>query len=172
MAQNTDVLELGRFGLSSGEARSLELTVAIGDIQLAGQRYAAVESRVPVRLDITRMLGGWTLRLRYAVRMEGPCMRCLEDAHREMRVDSREIHQPDGGDDELNSPYIVGDDLDLHAWARDALVLELPTQIVCREDCRGICAICGENLNHAGPEHAHEKAPDVRWSKLSDIRFD
>ena len=99
-------------------------------------------------------------------------MRCLEDAGREMRIDSREIHQAGGDDDELASPYIHGDDLDLHAWARDALVLELPTQIVCSEDCKGICAICGENLNTAGPEHEHEKAPDPRWAKLSELRLE
>jgi uncharacterized protein len=171
MAQNTDVLELGRFGLSSGEARQLDLTVSIADIQLAGQRYAAVEDRVPVRLDVARMPGGWSLRLRYAVRMAGPCMRCLEDASQEMRIDTREVDQPDGGE-EMSSPYLDGDDLELHAWARDALVLELPTQIVCSEDCKGICPICGENLNHADPDHEHEKAPDPRWSKLSEIRFE
>jgi uncharacterized protein len=60
----------------------------------------------------------------------------------------------------------------VHSWARDALVLELPTQIVCSEDCKGLCAICGENLNHAAPDHAHEAAPDPRWAKLSELKLD
>jgi uncharacterized protein len=172
MAQNTDVLELGRFGLSSGEARQLDLSVRLADVQLAGQRYGASTQSVPVRLDVARMPGGWSLRLRYSVRLVGPCMRCLEEAERELSIDAREVDQPGVGDEELASPYLTGDDLDLHAWARDALVLELPTQIVCSAECRGICPICGENLNQAGPEHEHEKAPDPRWSKLSEIRFE
>jgi uncharacterized protein len=171
MAQNTDILDLGRMALSAGEARQLELSVAIDDVQLAGQRYAATPARVPVRLDVARMLGGYHLRLRYKTSLEGPCMRCLEHAAHGFRIDSREIDQPGGGE-ELASPYIDGVELDLRGWARDALVLELPAQIVCSADCKGICPICGENLNTAEPGHAHEREPDSRWSKLSEIKFD
>jgi hypothetical protein len=54
----------------------------------------------------------------------------------------------------------------MRAWARDALALALPTQIVCREDCAGLCAVCGENLNRS-PDHAHEREPDPRWAALA-----
>jgi uncharacterized protein len=172
MAQNTDILDLGRLGLSSGEGRHLDLTVAIDDVQLAGQRYVAEPVRVPVRLDISRMLGGYHLRLRYSTRLEGPCMRCLEDAHQSFEIDSREVDQPGGESDDLSSPYVDGDELDVRAWARDALVLELPTQIVCTAECKGICAVCGENLNAAAPDHHHEKPPDPRWAKLSELKLD
>src|SRR5438445_390942 len=113
----------------------------------------------------------YAVRLRYTVELSGPCMRCLEDAARGFEIDVREVHQPAGGED-LESPYIDGDELELRAWARDSLALDLPAQIVCREDCRGICPICGENLNTAGPEHRHEQAPDPRWAKLSELRLD
>ena len=172
MAQNTEILDLGRFGLASGEGRHLDLTVGLGDLMLAGQRYAATERSVPVKLDVNRMPGGWSLRMQYEAELSGPCMRCLEDASHRIAVDSREIEQPNGGSEDLDSPYVDGDELDLQAWARDALVLELPAQIVCSADCRGICPVCGENLNTAGPDHHHEKAPDPRWGKLSEIRFD
>ena len=59
--------------------------------------------------------------------------------------------------------------LDLHAWARDALALALPVQLVCRADCAGLCPVCGADLNAAGPEHAHERAPDPRWAKLGEL---
>jgi uncharacterized protein len=170
MAQNTDILDLGRIGLTSGEARHLDLTVAMDDLRLGGQSYAAV-SRVPVKLDVSKMPGGFSLRLRATVELTGPCMRCLEDAGRSVKIDAREVDQSGGGE-ELDSPYIDGDDLDLRAWARDSVALELPAQIVCTEECRGLCAVCGENLNTAGPEHHHEKAPDPRWNKLSELRFE
>jgi uncharacterized protein len=172
MAQRTDTLDLGRLALSSGEARSLDLIAGIDDVKLAGQSYVAVPARVPVRLDVARMLGGYHLRLRFDTRLEGPCMRCLEDAERSFTIDSREVDQPRDGSEDLDSPYVDGDELDVRSWARDALVLELPTQIVCSQDCKGLCAICGENLNHAGPDHHHEKPPDPRWAKLSELKLD
>jgi uncharacterized protein len=170
MAQNTDILDLGRIGLTSGEGRHLDLTVAMDDLKLGGQSYAALD-KVPVKLDVAKMPGGYSLRLRGAVELKGPCMRCLEDAERRVDIDAREVDQSGGGE-ELESPYIDGDDLDLRAWARDSVALELPTQIVCSEDCRGMCPICGENLNTAGPDHGHEKPEDPRWNKLSELRFD
>ena len=86
----------------------------------------------------------------------------------ELEVDAREVSQPGGGD-ELESPYVVDGVLDLRAWARDALALALPNQILCRPDCAGLCAICGADLNEAGPEHGHERAPDPRWAKLEEL---
>jgi uncharacterized protein len=98
-------------------------------------------------------------------------MRCLEPARPAIAVDSREVDQP-GDVEELRSPYVEDEILDMHAWARDALALALPAQLLCREECAGLCAICGTDLNAAGPEHAHEREPDPRWAKLGEIRFE
>ena len=171
MAQRTDTFDLGRLALHSGEGRSLDLTVGIDSLELAGQRYGAAGGTVPARLDVSRTVHGYALRLRYEVRLEGPCMRCLEFAGHSLAIDAREIDQPGGGDD-LTSPYVEGDELDLRSWARDALALALPVAIVCTDDCQGLCGICGENLNLAGADHRHEREPDSRWAKLSEIKFD
>jgi len=83
----------------------------------------------------------------------------------------REVSQPGGGE-ELSSPYLGLDEvLHLGRWARDALALELPAQLTCREDCAGLCGQCGANLNE-DPEHHHDAAPDPRWAKLGDLKFD
>jgi uncharacterized protein len=84
---------------------------------------------------------------------------------------AREVSQPGEGE-ELESPYVQDGVLDLKAWARDALALTIPTQILCRPDCAGLCPVCGTDLNEAGPEHAHEQEPDPRWAKLSELHFD
>ena len=168
----TDSLELGRLGLSSGEGRRLDLHVGFDGFEFGGQRYEAADPQVPAVLDVSRTTaGGHALRLRYRVRLSGPCARCLEDAGAAMSIDAREVDQPEGGD-ELGSPYVERDRLDLRAWARDALALALPTRILCRDDCRGLCAVCGENLNEAGSEHAHESPPDPRWARLDELRVD
>jgi uncharacterized protein len=171
MAQRTDIFDLGRLSLHSGEGRRIDTHVTVDALSFGGQTYEIEGREVPVRLDVSRTMDGYALRLRFSVRLEGPCMRCLEGAEQTIDVDAREVDQP-SDDDELSSPYVDRDELDLRAWARDALALALPSQIVCSEDCKGLCAICGENLNSAGPGHAHEREPDPRWAKLSQLRFD
>jgi uncharacterized protein len=169
MGGTADSFDLGRLKLSSGEGRRLELEARLDPLQLAGQRYTvAGGDSVPVTLDISHTTTGWSLRLRYDARLEGPCMRCLDDANLEVHVDVREIDQPGGGD-ELDSPYVEADELDLHGWVRDALVLDLEGKVLCSEDCAGLCAVCGENLNTNPHEHEHE--PDPRWAKLSELRL-
>ncbi|HYH59713.1 MAG TPA: DUF177 domain-containing protein [Thermoleophilaceae bacterium] len=170
MGGTRNTVDLARLGLASGEGVVVEAAVDLDSIELAGQRYASAAGVPQARVDISRTTAGYALRLRYTVTLEGPCMRCLEAATEAIAVDAREVDQPGGGDD-LRSPYLDGDELDLHSWVRDALVLALPTQIRCAAECRGLCAICGANLND-DPEHAHESAPDARWAKLSEIRFD
>jgi uncharacterized protein len=173
MPLRTDVFDLPRLGLTSGEGRRLDLHVHVEPFSFGGQTYAAEPDVVPVRLDVSRTTGsGWALRLRYAVAVNGPCMRCLELAEPRFEVDAREVEQPGTDDDELSSPYVNDDgELDVAAWARDALALTLPAQITCREECAGLCAQCGANLNE-DPDHAHDAEPDPRWSKLSEIRFE
>jgi uncharacterized protein len=172
MAAHTDTFDLARLSLTSGEARRLELDVALDGFDFGGQRYAVEPSRVPVTLDTTRMIGGgWSLRLRFSTHVDGPCMRCLADADPTIDVDAREVDQPGEGE-ELDSPYLENGVLDLQAWARDALALALPAQILCRPDCAGLCPVCGADLNSAGPDHHHEAEPDPRWAKLRELRFE
>jgi uncharacterized protein len=173
MPQRTDAFDLARLGLTSGEGRRLDLHVHVDGFSFGGQDYVAAPELVPVRLDVSRTTGsGWALRLRFEVAVSGPCMRCLETAEPRFEVDAREVEQPGTGDDELSSPYVDDEgELNLAAWARDALALTLPAQITCRPECAGLCAQCGANLND-DPEHAHEAAPDPRWAKLSEIRFE
>ena len=48
----------------------------------------------------------------------------------------------------------------------------MPAQIVCREDCLGLCSVCGANLNEADPEeHQHAGGTDPRWAKLRDLKL-
>jgi uncharacterized protein len=172
MALRTDVFDLGGLRLTSGEGRSLDLNVGVQPFELGGERYDVADSPVAVRLDISRTTGsGYALRLRFDAALAGPCMRCLEPAAPVFTVEAREISQPGEGE-ELESPYVKDGVLDLQGWVRDALALSLPATITCREDCAGLCPACGENLNEAGPEHHHERTPDPRWSKLSELRFE
>jgi uncharacterized protein len=172
MPARTDSFDLGRLRLTSGEGRRMELDVALDALEFGGETYTAQPPVVTAVLDISCMTrGGYALRLRFDASLRGPCMRCLEPAQPAIAVDAREVDQPGGGE-ELSSPYLNDQVLDLHAWARDALVLALPAQLLCKDDCPGLCPVCGADLNTAGPEHAHEREPDPRWAKLSELKLD
>ncbi|MTD43473.1 hypothetical protein GKE82_03940 [Conexibacter sp. W3-3-2] len=113
--------------------------------------------------------GGYALRLRFGAALSGPCMRCLQPARPETVVDAREVDVPGETDDDLTSPYMTGEVLDIASWARDAFHLALPPSVVCRADCAGLCAECGIDLNTAEPGHHHERGPDPRWAKLREL---
>ncbi len=127
----TDSFDIGRLRLKPGEGRHFELETVLEPLVFGGQRYEVVPAVVPVVLDVSRMSGsGHSLRLRFRASLIGPCMRCLQDAAPETSVDAREIDQPGGGD-ELASPYMHDEVLDVVAWARDAFALALPVQVLC-----------------------------------------
>ena len=170
MGARTDSFDLTQPNLRPGEARHLDLEVALGEFTFGTDHYVADPPFAAARLDLTRMASGWSLRLRLRSPISGPCMRCLEPAAPVVEVDAREISQPGGGE-ELMSPYVVDQELDLRAWAHDAFALALPAQITCREDCAGLCPRCGANLN-ADPAHEHEPDIDPRWAKLGELKFD
>ena len=172
MALRTDSFELSGLHLSSGEGRRLELFASLGPYELAGERYDVEPELIPVLLDVSRTTGeGYALRIRFEAELAGPCMRCLEPARSAFAVDALEVSQPGEGE-ELESPYVAGGLLDLRGWANDALALTLPAQFLCRSECAGLCPVCGADLNLAGAEHGHEREPDSRWAKLSELRFD
>jgi uncharacterized protein len=171
MGQRTEIFDIGQLTLKSGEGRRLDLEVPVDGFDFGGQRYAIPGEHVDATLDLAHTTTGYSMRLRFDTELEGPCMRCLEAADHRVEVDAREVDQPGGGE-ELSSPYLDEGELDVRSWARDALALTLPTQIVCRDDCLGLCSVCGENLNEAGPDHVHEREPDPRWAALRELELD
>jgi uncharacterized protein len=155
--------------LRSGEEHRDTVDVELAPLTFGGQRYLPVPSEVPAELHVNRATTGTAFRLRFQARLHGPCYRCLADAVLDVPVDVREYQATNPDTDELRTPYLADDRLDLSAWARDAVVLALPQQILCRADCAGLCPTCGANLNDEPHEHAEESA-DPRWSALASLK--
>jgi uncharacterized protein len=169
----TTIIDLARLSLAHGEGTRLELSVQLDPVEIGGQVYLPDGESIQARLDMSRPSNGHAFRLRFPLRVEGPCMRCLEPAAVETEVDAREVDQADTEDEELRSPYVADDELDLGRWGHDAAILALPTQILCRPDCAGLCPVCGESLNDADPEeHKHDAGGDPRWAKLDELKLD
>jgi uncharacterized protein len=161
---------LRRLRLRSGESLSDAVSIELEPFELGGQRYLPVPHEVEAALTVTQATTGLDLQLAFDVRLHGPCMRCLADAHLDVHVNAREYHAADAGaDDELRSDYVVDDQLELTAWARDAIAIALPDQILHDPDCLGLCPVCGKDLNVE--PHGHEDTGlDPRWAALEDLR--
>jgi uncharacterized protein len=161
---------LRRLKLRSGEQYRDGVEVALEPLEFGGQRYLPVPETVPAELTITRASTGMLFELRFAGRLHGPCQRCLDDAVVDVPISAREYQAASpNSSEELRSPYVTSDSLELSAWARDALVLSLPQQILCRADCAGLCPVCGVDLNLEPHEHEEEHS-DPRWAALAELK--
>ena len=105
----------------------------------------------------------------------GECVRCLESITDELSAPIQELfvyddhdHDPDEDDE---TSRLEDDLLDLEPLLRDAVVLALPFQPLCREDCPGLCVECGARLAD-DPEHSHEEPIDPRWAGLTQLQQD
>jgi uncharacterized protein len=155
--------------LRPGEQYRDEVEVELPAFEFGGQRYVPVPERVPSALEITRANTGTVFTLEFTARLCGPCYRCLCDAVLEIPNNLREYQAESPDDEQMTTPYVVGNDLELSAWARDAVALALPDKILCRPDCAGLCGECGKNLNDE--PHTHEvQHGDPRWAALEALR--
>jgi uncharacterized protein len=156
--------------LQSGDQFRDVKEVDLEPLELGGQRYVPIPESPEAALTLTRLSSGLMLELAFGVRLVGPCVRCLGDAGLDVAADDRQYQATDPEDDEeLRTPYLQDDRLDLSAWARDAVALALPDQILCRADCAGLCPVCGRDLNVEPHEHEDEGGDD-RWAKLAELR--
>jgi uncharacterized protein len=168
----TDAFDLGGLRLGVGEGRRLELEIAQDPLELAGERYEIGPRLLPATLEVSRVVGGgYALRLRFEATLSGPCMRCLDPAELTLAIDAREVDVPGGGE-ELDSPYVDGDVVDVRRWAHDAVALAAPTQVLCAPTCPGLCPVCAVPLARAAPDHHHDPEPDPRWEKLRGLKLE
>ncbi len=161
---------LRRLRLRSGDEHRDAVEIELEPFDLGGQRYLPVPQAVEAELTLVQATTGLDIRLAFDVRLHGPCMRCLADAVVDVSIDAREYHADDAGaGEELRSEYVIDDQLELSAWARDAIALALPDQILHAPDCAGLCPVCGKDLNVE--PHTHEDVVvDPRWSALEGLK--
>jgi len=164
------VFNLRNVKLRTGEQFREVVEVQLEPLVLGGQEYLPVPAEAPAELTITKANSGTLYELEFAVRLHGPCFRCLRDAVLELPIEATEYQANDpAGDEELESPYVADDTLDLSAWARDAIALELPEKILHSADCAGLCPVCGKDLNDEPHSHDEVKG-DARWAALEALK--
>jgi uncharacterized protein len=160
---------LRRLRLRPGQEHVEQVAIELEPFELGGQRYLPVPHEAPAELTIDRATSGLVFRLRLDARLHGPCMRCLADAVVDVSLEGTEYQAESAVDEELRTEYVVDDQLELSAWARDLIALALPDQILHAPDCKGLCPVCGKDLNVEPHEH-DEQTGDPRWAALESLR--
>ncbi|MER7984696.1 YceD family protein [Streptomyces noursei] len=170
-----DTRELGRRpGTLKRLSRSVEAPADLGN------EVIGVPVGGPVELDLRleSVMDGVLVTGTARATVTGECVRCLEPLERVLEADFQELfaypdadarttESGDDAEDEEDSFHLEDDLFDLEPVLRDAVVLALPLQPVCREDCPGLCPDCGARLAD-DPDHHHD-AVDMRWAALQEL---
>ena len=163
------VIDTHDLGRRAGAMKQVRTTLAAP--AGLGTDVIGVPQGSPVQLDLRleSVVEGVLVTGIATVALRGECVRCLGGMAAEQQVDVQELYVYPGSDaTEEEASRLEGDLLDLEPLLRDDVVLDLPFQPLCREECRGLCAECGANLN-SEPDHGHEDAVDPRWEKLQAL---
>lgn len=164
-----DVHELPR---RAGESKKINVKLKLPNSLSNGPVVIEKDHEVELDLLLEAVVEGVLVTGNIILEFDAECSRCLDPIHYEICPFITELYLYD--DKELNENeedevrQLQGDLLNLEPALIDAVVLELPTRPLCKDDCLGLCAQCGIRLDE-NPEHKHEII-DPRWSILSQLK--
>jgi len=167
------VLDTRELGRRPGSMKRLRRPVPAPDgfgLELIGVPRGA---NVDLDLRLESVMEGVLASGSATMTVEGECGRCLDPVSEAIVVNIQELYAyPDSASEYTTSEEEIsrlqGDLLDLEPVLRDAVVLALPTNPLCREDCPGLCSVCGEHWDELPSDHTHEQV-DPRWAALEQM---
>jgi DUF177 domain-containing protein len=166
------LLHLADLALRGGERYERTYRVELDPIVLGGVGYQVL---VPggVQVTVDRVTGGYLVSVSLDARIYGPCARCLNEAVLTIRAEEQEFAPTakDGWEETEGSDFIKDLVVDVDGLAREAVVLALPSQVVCSETCKGLCSQCGKDLNR-GDCGCSGGRTDERWGPLRGLRLE
>jgi uncharacterized protein len=173
------VLDTRELGRRPGSQRTVTLS-AEAPAELGIEILGVPEgSEVSFDLRLEAVMEGVLVTGSAAADLEGECARCLEPIEDSITIaiqelflydDTREakLSADSAVDEETDVRRTEGDLIDLEPVLRDAVVLALPFQPLCQEDCPGLCVECGARLAD-DPDHRHAEPVDPRWATLQQL---
>jgi uncharacterized protein len=170
------VLDTRELGRRPGSQRRLAFTApAPADLGIEVLRVPAGSS-IEFDLRLEAVMEGVLVTGEAQADLTGECVRCLDEIHDDIVADFQELFAYEESDtaaaaEDDDTNRLEGDLLDLEPVLRDAVVLALPFQPLCRDDCPGLCAECGARLADE-PGHQHDEPVDPRWAALQGLAQD
>ncbi|WP_343210026.1 DUF177 domain-containing protein [Anaerolentibacter hominis] len=164
---------LSDFITGNSQIREWELPVEMEVFELNGTGYPVAEKE-PLKLTVTR-LGEHKVKIEGNARivLQIPCSRCLEYVDMEFPVRVEEEVDLSETEEERTSnldelSYITGYNLDAERLIYNEVLLQFPARVLCSEDCKGICKVCGTNLNKATCD-CDQTVKDPRMAAFQNI---
>ncbi|ANY08212.1 YceD family protein [Pseudonocardia sp. HH130630-07] len=173
---NPWVLSTRELARRPGNQRTVRRTVPApsGDEIIGLAEVIAVPGGSDVELDLSleSVTEGVYVSGTATARLEGECSRCLDPIVDDVEIRIGELFAyPDSATEETTDadeiPRLVDERIDITQTVRDAVVTDLPMAPLCREDCPGLCADCGERWVDLPTDHGHERL-DPRWAALQE----
>ncbi len=157
---------------SEGKVKKMSQTLDIDRVSYMGATYPVI-SKSDVSLTFTNIgTGQVLLEGDMALKVSIPCDRCLQDV--EVSIDvtfSHELAAPSEENvqsEEEEQCFISGYDLDVETLMNNEILINMPVKVLCSEECKGICMVCGHNLNE-GECGCDTFVPDPRMAAIKDI---
>ena len=167
------LIDISELISSDSLSRSYEASIEMEELVFEGCRYPLTQKE-PVRLHLTGR-GKSRVAMEASVKISVliPCSRCLKDV--ELKFDFGCSQEMDfekirsGGLDDIDEiSFIEGNSLDVDRFVQNELIVRLPAKVLCKEDCAGLCPVCGQDLNEG--ECGCDRSPaDLRMSAIRDI---
>jgi uncharacterized protein len=152
-----------------GSQRKIEFQSPAPDDFGVGMIGVPTGATIDLRLRLEAVMEGVLVSGKVTGPLVGECARCLDPVASSLEVDLQELYAyPESDATEDEAGRLDGDLLDLEPALRDAVVLALPLTPLCREDCGGLCVVCGARRDDV--DCGHDVAPvDPRWAVLTDM---
>ncbi len=144
----------------------------LADVEISGRSYWILDRRL-FTVNASYVEDGRAgLKMQGALTVELVCDRCLQPVKQEIMIDfEQDVYAPDALPETMDADeqlFMEGYQLNVDALIRNEIVMNWPLKVLCREDCRGICAKCGRNLNE-GACGCDTFVPDPRMAAIKDI---
>lgn len=175
MAGDFMQVDVSSLRMQPGQSKKYDLTADLKDIFFAGE---PLNFDSPVQVSVTLTNTGKSIQAEGEVKadLHLKCARCLSPFvyHLETKVQGEFRHEKNTAGDDLNPAedeelyFYSGNNLDLTDIVVESILLDLPMKAVCSEDCKGLCPICGTNLNE-GQCECRENDIDPRLAVLQKL---
>jgi uncharacterized protein len=158
--------------------RPFELTLAGEEIDLDVEG-AKVVGQVAASGSIAKRIAQTDISGHIDATTVMDCVRCLQPVERPVSVDFEVVYvdpehfaddkEREVAGDDLETDVLAGESIDLKEVIREQILLDLPIQVFCSEDCKGLCEKCGGNLNLVTCNCQADEV-DPRWSALKNLK--
>lgn len=165
-------LELLDVFRTRGKSYKVEPSLPLKSYDRTGVEYEVVDIS-PIRLEFTNIdIGKVSVKGSFEIELLIPCDRCLKNVSNKISCEvenellSDEVRVDDDDAEELS--YLHGYEFDVLEFVSLSVLMNMPSKVLCREDCKGLCPVCGSDLN----EHdcgCDSFVPDPRMARIADI---